>query len=102
MLTVEVAFALPDRQTLLTVRVGEGASIGDALAASGIFELHPETRDAGIEVGIYGKILPRDHRPADGDRIELYRALVADPKISRSARVAKKRQARANSRNMRA
>jgi putative ubiquitin-RnfH superfamily antitoxin RatB of RatAB toxin-antitoxin module len=102
LLTLEVAYALPGRQTLLTVRVAPGTSIGEALAASGIFELHPETRDAGVEVGVFGKILPRDHRPADGDRIEIYRPLIADPKASRNARVAKKRQARENFRNMRA
>ena len=101
-LTVEVAFAVPVRQTLLTVRIAEGASVADALAASGIFELHPELQDPSIPVGIFGKVVARSHRPQDGDRIEIYRPLIADPKASRNARVAKKRLARENARNMRA
>ena len=101
-LTVEVAFAAPGRQTLLTVRIPEGASVADALAASGIFALHPEVRDPSIPVGIFGKAVARTQRLLDGERVEIYRPLIADPKASRNARVAKKRLARENARNMRA
>ena len=102
MLTVEVVFALPDRQTLLSAQVPQGASVADALVASGIFALHPEASGADVPVGIFGRIVSRDHRLADGDRIELYRPLVADPKASRNARVARKRSGRESARNMRA
>jgi putative ubiquitin-RnfH superfamily antitoxin RatB of RatAB toxin-antitoxin module len=101
-LRVEVVYALAERQTLLHVQIREGDSVADALAASEIYELHPETRDPATPVGIFGKAVPLSHRPADGDRIELYRPLLADPKAVRNARVAKKRLARENFRNMRA
>ena len=102
MVSVEVAFALPERQTLLQVSIPAGASVADALAASGIHDLHPETRAPDIPIGIFGRVVAREHLPADGDRIEIYRPLIADPKASRNARVAKKRQARENARSMRA
>ena len=100
--SVEVAYALPERQTLLRVSLPAGASVADALAVCGIHDLHPETRSPDIPVGIFGKVVPREHQPVDGDRIEIYRPLIADPKASRNARVAKKRLLRENARNMRA
>jgi putative ubiquitin-RnfH superfamily antitoxin RatB of RatAB toxin-antitoxin module len=53
-------------------------------------------------VGIFGQFVLHDHVLASGDRIEIYRPLVADPKASRHARVAKKRADRDSDRNMRA
>jgi putative ubiquitin-RnfH superfamily antitoxin RatB of RatAB toxin-antitoxin module len=99
---LEVVYALPDRQTMLSLRVPHGATVGEALAASGIFELHPETAGGEVPVGIFGRVVGRDHRVEQGDRIEIYRPLTADPKASRNARVAKKRSGRENVRNMRA
>jgi uncharacterized protein len=101
-ITVEVAYALPARQTVLKVSVPAGASVGDVLAASGIHDAYPETRAPDIACGIFGQVVARDHTPLDGDRIEIYRKLIADPKTSRSLRVAKKRLLRDNGRNMRA
>jgi uncharacterized protein len=102
MVALEVVYALPERQTMLSIRVHQGATVGEALAASGIFELHPETAGNEAPVGIFGHVVGRDHRVEEGDRIEIYRPLVADPKSSRNARVAKKRSGRENARNMRA
>jgi len=102
LLAVEVVYALPARQTVLPVQVAQGASVADALVASGIFAVHPEASGADVPVGIFGRVVTRDHRVEEGDRIELYRPLVADPKASRNARVAKKRSARESARNMRA
>jgi len=102
LLAVEVVYALPGRQTVLPVQVAQGASVADALVASGIFAVHPEASGADVPVGIFGRVVTRDHRVEEGDRIELYRPLVADPKASRNARVAKKRSARESARNMRA
>ena len=102
MLSVEVAYALPERQTLLQVRVPAGATVVDILATSGIYDAHPEARAPDLAIGIFGKVVAPDHQPNDGDRIEIYRPLIADPKAGRNARVAKKRLARDNSRNMRA
>ena len=99
---IEVVYACPKRQTLLKLDVARGATVGRALVASCILTLHPELDFAKQRVGIFGQFVLHDHVLASGDRIEIYRPLVADPKASRHARVAKKRADRDSDRNMRA
>jgi uncharacterized protein len=83
--TVEVVFALPGRQTLRRVVLPEGSTVEDALAASGL------ARGPRQSVGIYGKEVPARTIVRDGDRVEIYRPLRADPKDLRRARATKKR-----------
>jgi len=90
---VEVAYAEPERQLLLRVELACGASVADAIAASGI------ERDAGIDasamtVGIWSKPVQPSTVLRDGDRIELYRPLKADPKESRRRRAARAKETR--------
>jgi len=88
---VEVAYALPDEQTLLVVDVKEGSKIKDVIAKSNIVELYPDDIDPDIEklkVGIFGKIAKLDQEVRDRDRIEIYRPLIADPKEVRKRRAA--------------
>jgi putative ubiquitin-RnfH superfamily antitoxin RatB of RatAB toxin-antitoxin module len=88
-IAVEVVFALPERQTLRRVRLPAGSTVEDALAASGLAE---EFRNSGAgRVGIYGKAVPARTVLRDGDRLEIYRPLRADPKDLRRVRAAKKR-----------
>lgn len=101
-LAIEVVYALPERQTLLRFRVDAGTTVGAALAASGIATLHPEIDLAQQRVGIFGHFVGREHVVAAGDRIEIYRPLIADPKASRHTRVARKRAERESDRDMRA
>jgi uncharacterized protein len=80
-----VAFATPQRQWLWTVALDDGATVADALAAARSQALGLEVPwDA--DVGIFGELCDRAAVPLDGDRIELYRPLTADPKESRRAR----------------
>ena len=79
-ITVEVVFALPDRQTLRRVVLPEGSTVEDALAASGL------AREPHQAVGIYGKEVPVGTIVRDGDRVEIYRPLRADPKEARRRR----------------
>jgi putative ubiquitin-RnfH superfamily antitoxin RatB of RatAB toxin-antitoxin module len=101
-LCVEVVYARSDQQTLVAMTLPEGATVDDALARSGIFALYPEIDAAHAPVGIFGKVVGRDRRLENGDRIEIYRPLVADAKAGRHTRVAKKRALVDNVRNMRA
>ncbi len=91
-LRVEVCYALPEAQTLIEVRVPAGSTVRDALTASGIAERHPEIDLAKAKVGIYGKLKSLDTPLADHDRVEIYRALIVDPKVSRQRRVEKTRR----------
>ncbi len=85
-INVEVAYALPDEQTIIPVAVEEGSSVGDIIRASGILERHPEIDLERQAVGIFSRISSQDEVPVDGDRIEIYRPLVADPKAMRKKR----------------
>ena len=85
---VTVVFALPDRATQIQLELPAGASVADALERSALAARHPELDLAGAQVGIFGKLTDRKAILADGDRVEIYRALVADPKERRLRRAA--------------
>lgn len=78
---VEVVFAAPDEQVVHKVSLPDGATIADALAASG---LAGKLTAAGV--GIWGRPAEPDASLRDGDRVELYRPLTADPKEARRSR----------------
>ena len=82
---VEVAYAEPARQFLKRVTLETGATIADAIAASGL-EAELGIDASSLATGIWSKPKPRDTALADGDRVELYRALLADPKEARRRR----------------
>ncbi len=87
---VEVAYAKPDTQVILTVDVPENATAETAIAASGILNRFPEIDLTKNKIGIFGKVCSFDHVLRQGDRVEIYRPLIADPKEARRARAAKK------------
>jgi putative ubiquitin-RnfH superfamily antitoxin RatB of RatAB toxin-antitoxin module len=91
---VTVVLALPDRATEIAVRLPAGATLGDALEGSGLAERHPDVDVARARVGIFGKPSDRKAVLADGDRVEVYRALIADPKERRLRRAAARTKAR--------
>jgi len=85
---VEVAFARPERQRIIEVIVPEGATCLDAVRLSGIVDEFPEIDPEGSAMGIFGKEVsePGLHSLSDGDRVEIYRPLIIDPKRARLAR----------------
>ena len=99
---IEVAWALPDRQTLCAIEVAPGTTVGAAIGQSGILALHPEIDLAVHRVGVYGKLARLEDEVGPDDRVEIYRPLQADPKASRHERVRRQRAGRDNDRNMRA
>lgn len=94
-ITIEVAYALPHKQALVETRVPEGTTAIEAAKASGISD-----RFGGIDLdnakfGIFGKAVPAKQVLREGDRVEIYRPLIADPKEVRKERAAKAREKRA-------
>lgn len=89
---VTVCYALPDKAFLQPVELDAGATIGAALSASGLLSEHPEVEPDSVRVGIFGKLKTLDTEVREGDRIEVYRALQADPKTARRRRVQRTRQ----------
>lgn len=83
---VEVVHALPTRQIALSVALPEGATVRDAVMASGILEAAGLTPAALDAVGIWNRVVTADSVLTDGDRVELYRPLLADPKDARRRR----------------
>lgn len=88
-ITVEVVLARPERQTVQRLLLSAGSTVQDALAASSLTEEFTK-RESG-RVGIYGRAVAAGTVLRDGDRVEIYRPLRADPKDLRRARAAKKR-----------
>ncbi|HEX5863380.1 MAG TPA: RnfH family protein, partial [Casimicrobiaceae bacterium] len=68
-----------------------GATVAEAIERSGLAARLPGADIAGAPVGIFGKRVRRDTMLGDGDRIELYRRLIADPKAARRRRAAPRR-----------
>jgi putative ubiquitin-RnfH superfamily antitoxin RatB of RatAB toxin-antitoxin module len=87
-IVVEVVFARPGRPTVRSVPLPAGSTVEDAIAASGLAE---EFRLGSGRVGIFGKVVPGKTLLNDGDRVEIYRPLQADPKDLRRVRAARKR-----------
>jgi len=89
-INIEVAYALPEKQIIRSVNVDSGTTIGAAIVLSGIMMDFPEL-DTVLEeskVGIFGKASTMTTVLQDGDRVEIYRPLIADPKEVRRKRAA--------------
>lgn len=89
---VEVAYALPDRQALLEISVEQGLNVQQVIEASGILDQFDGIDLAVNKVGIWNRTCKLQDIPRDGDRIEIYRPLIADPKEARRARAEKAKQ----------
>ncbi|MFJ2360142.1 RnfH family protein [Pseudomonas fluorescens] len=94
---IEVVYAAVDRQILRTLSVPEGATVREAVLKSGIGDEFPELDLNECPLGIFGKVVvdPQVRLIQAGDRIEIYRPLLADPKEVRRLRAAKAAEAKA-------
>jgi len=88
---IEVVYALPAVADAVAVDVPVGATLRDAVTASGLLERHPEISLEKQAYGIFGKRAALDARLSPGDRVEVYRPLAMDPKEARRRRAARKR-----------
>lgn len=85
---VEVAYALAEKQSLISLEVEEGTTLKDAIEASGILEKYNEIDLTKQQVGIFSKFATLDTVLREKDRVEIYRSLIADPKEVRKERAA--------------
>lgn len=88
MIKVEVCYALPAKQELVGVKLPEGATLAQALEASGLLQKYPEIDLKKNKFGIYAKLSKPETVLRDRDRVEIYRPLIADPKEVRKQRAA--------------
>jgi uncharacterized protein len=92
-ITVEVAYALPDKQLLKVLNIPQGTTALDAVKQSGVLKMFPEIDLENIQMGVFSQVLgtkglaePASYELKAKDRVELYRPLVADPKEVRRRR----------------
>lgn len=85
-LSVEVVFATRNRQEIVRIELEEGALAIDAVHASGLCEGDSELAAGILKLGVFGREISPDARLAEGDRVEIYRALSIEPKEARRTR----------------
>jgi putative ubiquitin-RnfH superfamily antitoxin RatB of RatAB toxin-antitoxin module len=93
-MNIEIAYALEHKQTLLNLQVEEGITLKQAIEISGILDTYPQINLLKDKTGIFGKIAKLDTVLREKDRVEIYRALIADPKKVRKERAAQGKQMR--------
>ena len=87
---VTVAWAAPGAERLIDLVVPQGSSLAAAVRLSGLDPLAGTAGQVSAKLGVWGKLKPADSPACAGDRIEIYRPLVADPKAARARRARKK------------
>jgi uncharacterized protein len=85
-LMVEVAYALPTQQSILTLSVAVDATVEQIINSSGILQQYPEIDLTQQKVGVWSRTVKLTDTVKEGDRIEIYRPLIADPKDLRRRR----------------
>lgn len=82
-MNIGVCYAEADRQLWLRMEMPDGSSVEQAIQRSGILQRFPEIDLNVLKVGVYGKLVKLDSPVKDGDRIEIYRPIIADPRTVR-------------------
>jgi putative ubiquitin-RnfH superfamily antitoxin RatB of RatAB toxin-antitoxin module len=88
-ITVEVAYAKPDKQSLVTLTLPLGSSAEQAVHASDLLNQFPEIDLSHIKIGVFGNVCDLNQILKEGDRVEIYRPLMLDPKAARLQRAKK-------------
>lgn len=94
LIDIEVVYGLPHKQKLIALKVPTGSTIESAIILSGIEQFFPEIVPSEAVVGIFSKPDKLENTVNQGDRIEIYRPLTADPKEMRKLRAEKAKQAK--------
>jgi uncharacterized protein len=93
-ITVEVAYATPHKQAIIEVQVAAGTTALEAAQQSGIAARFEGVDLDNAKLGIFGNLVTPKQVLREGDRVEVYRPLIADPKEVRKARAARARERR--------
>lgn len=88
-ISIEVAYAKPEQQIIVEVAVPQGTTVQEAINRSGLLERFPEMSATELKVGIFGSLCKLDQSLKQGDRVEIYRPLICDPKEARRKRANK-------------
>ena len=86
LIEIEVAYAKPEEQVIVTVKVPQGTTLIQAAEESGLLVRFPEISHTDLKLGIFGVVCKPEQIVKQGDRVEIYRALIHDPKEARRQR----------------
>ena len=89
LIDVEVAYATPEQQMIVALKMPEGTTVEQAINASDLLSRFSEIDAANIKAGIFGCVCKLNQRLRQADRVEIYRPLIHDPKEARRQRAAK-------------
>ena len=96
MINVEVAYALPDKQRIEKLYVAAGTTALEAVEQANMGRFFDDLPDLSTtRLGVFGKAVPVTHELSEGERVEIYRELLVDPKAVRRARAEKAKAERA-------
>lgn len=76
---IGVAYSEPGQQIWLNIEVPDDSSVNDAIESSGILKQFPHIDLGTQKVGVFGRLVKLDARLKPGDRVEIYRGIIADP-----------------------
>lgn len=82
-LRIRVVYALPDQQVIVSLQVPPGTTVADAVAGSKLLEKFPEAAARPLSCAVFGRAVPLTYELREGDRVEILRPLLIDPKQSR-------------------
>jgi putative ubiquitin-RnfH superfamily antitoxin RatB of RatAB toxin-antitoxin module len=82
----EIAYARADRQFIIPLSLSAGTTAHEALLRSGLLTLCPEIEPQTAVLGVFGRAVGAEYQLVEGDRLEIYRPLINDPKAARRAR----------------
>ncbi|CAG7857862.1 hypothetical protein MCAMS1_02838 [biofilm metagenome] len=86
---IEVAYAKPEEQVIVNLTVPKNTTVEQAIQLSGLLSRFPEINPSTLKAGIFSLICKPDQLLRNGDRVEIYRPLIHDPKVARRIRAAK-------------
>jgi putative ubiquitin-RnfH superfamily antitoxin RatB of RatAB toxin-antitoxin module len=92
-LQVCVAYALPQQQQLVQLRIPAGSTVRDAVTRSGLLQRFPAIGQQPLQCAIFSRVVAQDELLTNGDRVEILRPLLVDPKQQRREQAAKARAA---------
>lgn len=91
-LEVSVVYALPERQAIVKLRVPNGTTVADAVERSSLASRFPEIAASQLNCAIFGRAVSNSQTLIEGDRVEILRPLIADPKENRRQAAARTRR----------
>lgn len=87
---IEIAYAKPEKQVIVTINMPQGTTLAQAVEESGLLVRFPEISGPELKIGVFGVVCKPEQVVKQGDRIEIYRPLIHDPKEARRQRALKK------------